>query len=354
MRLSNLPISRKIALAFILVLCATVLTSAIFFVSLRSVASAENTARDARLLITDLDRAVDSVSEQAEDVRDHLMTLSNDPVDAYRAAAQRFTDSLADARTRAAGHAGADPIVALIDKVDASGKDWSKAVPDLQLKLSEDPASFERAFNVPVSPPALLRMSDFRKAVAAARSQIGAWSDATSDAVAQQLVMSQIVQMLGSLAAALIAALVGWTLSAAISRPVRQMTDVMRKLAEGDNSVVVPAVGRRDEIGSMAGAVETFKKAAIERVQLETQAAQTALAVEQERATHLAEQEQNAREAEQSITALGNGLERLAEGDLVHRLEKPFAPRFEKLRTDFNTSKEKLEEIMVAIAASFQ
>ena len=354
MRLSNLPISRKIALAFILVLCATVITSAILFVSLRSVASAESTARDARLLITDLDRAVDSVSEQTEDVRDHLMTLSNDPVDAYHAAVKLFADSLADARARAAGHSGADAIVALIDKVDTAGQDWSKAVPDLQLKLAEDPSSFERAFNVPVSPPALLRMSDFRKAVGAARSQIGVWSDAASDAVERQLVMSQMVQMAGSLAAVLIAALVGWALSAAISRPVRQMTDVMKKLAEGDNSVAVPAVGRRDEIGSMAGAVETFKKAAIERIQLEAQAAQTALAVEQERAAHTAEQERNAREAEESIAALGAGLERLAEGDLVHHIETPFASRFEKLRIDFNTSVEKLEEIMVAIAASFQ
>lgn len=354
MRLSNLPISRKIALAFGLVLCATVITSAILFVSLRSVNSAENIARDARLLIADLDRAVDSVSEQTEDVRDHLMTLSNDPVNAYHAAVQRFTDNLADARTRAAGHAGGDAIVALIDKVDAAGNDWRKAVTDLQLKLAEDPASFERAFNVPVSPPALLRMSEFRKAVTAARSQIDAWSDATSAAAEQQLAMSQMVQLLGGLAAALIATLVGWALAAAIARPVRQMTGVMKKLAEGDNSVEVPAVGRCDEIGSMASAVETFKEAAIERVRLETQAARTALAVEQERAARMTEQERDALDAEQSIGALGNALERLAEGDLVYRIETPFASRFEKLRTDFNSSMEKLEEIMGAIASSFQ
>jgi methyl-accepting chemotaxis protein len=354
MRLYNLTISRKIALAFGLVVCATAMTSAVLFVSLRSVDSAESAARDARLLIADLDRAVDSVSEQTEDVRDHLMTLSNDPVNAYHVAAQRFTDSLADARTRAAGHAGGDAIVAVIDKVDASGKEWHEKVPDLQLKLADDPTSFQHAFDVPVSPPALLRMSEFRKAVAAARSLIGAWSDATSDAAGQQLAMSQTVQMLGSLVAALVAALVGWALSSAIARPVRQMTGVMKKLAEGDNSVEVPAVARGDEIGSMARAVETFKDAAIERARLETQAAETAVVAEQERAAHMAEQERNAREAEQSIDALGNGLERLSEGDLVYRIETPFASRFEKLRTDFNASMDKLEEIMVAIAATFQ
>ena len=75
---------------------------------------------------------------------------SDDPIAAYHAATRRFTDGLADARARAAGHAVGAAIVAVIDKVDAHGADWRKAVPDMQLKLAEDPASFERAFDVPV------------------------------------------------------------------------------------------------------------------------------------------------------------------------------------------------------------
>ena len=171
MQLYNLPISRKIALAFGLVLCATMMTSAVLFLSLRSLASAESATRDARLVIADLDRAVNSVSDQAEDVRDYLMTLSNDPIKAYHAAAQGFTESLADARRRVAGQVDGAAIIAVIDKVDATGKEWHQTVPDHQLKLADDPASFQRAFEVPVSPPALMRMSDFRKAVAAARSR---------------------------------------------------------------------------------------------------------------------------------------------------------------------------------------
>ncbi len=45
-----------------------------------------------------------------------------------------------------------------------------------------------------------------------------------------------------------------------IARPVRRMTDAMRALAGGDKSITVPAIGRRDEIGAMAGAVQVFKE----------------------------------------------------------------------------------------------
>ena len=50
-----------------------------------------------------------------------------------------------------------------------------------------------------------------------------------------------------------------------ISRPVRAITDVMGKLADGDLSAEITESGRGDEIGSMARAVEVFRENAIEK-----------------------------------------------------------------------------------------
>ena len=49
-----------------------------------------------------------------------------------------------------------------------------------------------------------------------------------------------------------------------ISRRLNGITAVMRRLAEGDRTVEVPAQDRADEIGAMARAVEVFKQNAIE------------------------------------------------------------------------------------------
>ncbi|WP_203095476.1 methyl-accepting chemotaxis protein [Skermanella rosea] len=48
------------------------------------------------------------------------------------------------------------------------------------------------------------------------------------------------------------------------ARPMAGMTEVMRRLAGGDRSVVIQGLDRHDEIGTMAGALEVFKRNAVE------------------------------------------------------------------------------------------
>jgi methyl-accepting chemotaxis protein len=56
-----------------------------------------------------------------------------------------------------------------------------------------------------------------------------------------------------------------------IARPLLALVASMKKLGEGDFSVVLPGLGRRDEIGAMAGAVEQFKVKAEERARHEAE-----------------------------------------------------------------------------------
>ena len=77
---------------------------------------------------------------------------------------------------------------------------------------------------------------------------------------------STLVLAVGILITAGIAVAGGLLLTGAIARPVAAMTNAMRRLAAGDNSVDVPAMGRKDEIGDMASAVVYFKDAAIEKI----------------------------------------------------------------------------------------
>src|SRR5262249_13529659 len=71
-----------------------------------------------------------------------------------------------------------------------------------------------------------------------------------------QLVLGALGLLLGMAIAFLI--------SRSIAAPVVAMTRAMTKLAEGDRSVVVPALGNGDEIGEMAQAVEVFKRSMAE------------------------------------------------------------------------------------------
>src|SRR6185369_3326795 len=56
-----------------------------------------------------------------------------------------------------------------------------------------------------------------------------------------------------------------------IAKPVVAMTNVMSNLASGKLDIAIPALGRKDEIGLMANAVETFKQNAVQNHELTQQ-----------------------------------------------------------------------------------
>ena len=76
-------------------------------------------------------------------------------------------------------------------------------------------------------------------------------------------------------AGTLLGAVLAFLLARSISSPVRSMTEAMKRLAEGDLEVEIPAQGRRDEIGTMAAAVQVFKEHALEVRRLEKEQAES-------------------------------------------------------------------------------
>lgn len=71
--------------------------------------------------------------------------------------------------------------------------------------------------------------------------------------------------IIGTLVAAVVLSIaVGLVVGAGISRPVLAITETMRRLANRDMNAEIAGVGRRDEIGAMAEAVQVFKTSMIE------------------------------------------------------------------------------------------
>ena len=60
-----------------------------------------------------------------------------------------------------------------------------------------------------------------------------------------------------------------------ITRPLQRMTVAMKALAGGKLDVEVPGIGRHDEVGEMAEAVEVFKSNAAARLELEAEQKET-------------------------------------------------------------------------------
>jgi methyl-accepting chemotaxis protein len=156
---------------------------------------------------------------------------------------------------------------------------------------------------------------------------------ATGELKQTQTRMSRFVGMTIAVGVLLCGGL-GYLIGRSISRPIRHLADVMHRVALGDLEVSLDRKEGPVEIGAMATAVLMFKKGALEKLRLESSAA------EEMRQDHI------------SITALGDGLGQLSKGNFAQSINVPFAVKTEKLRLDFNTLSETLREIIITVAAN--
>ncbi len=137
-----------------------------------------------------------------------------------------------------------------------------------------------------------------------------------------------------------------------VVKAISAMAAYMKKLAADDYDADVPFAGRRDEIGDMAQAVSVFRAAGLEKRRLEAEADATRRDMDNERSAREAETLENQRAARMAVDVMGEGLNRLAEGDLIQRIEIPLSAGADQLRTDFNVSVEKLQQTLLGIHAA--
>ena len=134
--------------------------------------------------------------------------------------------------------------------------------------------------------------------------------------------------------------------------PLRDLRDAMKRVMGGDLTVALPFAGRRDDIGLMADAVHAFRDEAREKSRIEGEAQAHRQAAEAERRQSEARDSQQADQQAQVVSRLAQGLDRLSAGDLTVRLTEPFAPDYERLRSDFNQAVERLEQALGAVVSA--
>ncbi|MBB4371744.1 methyl-accepting chemotaxis protein [Bradyrhizobium sp. cir1] len=86
---------------------------------------------------------------------------------------------------------------------------------------------------------------------------------------AEQIASGQSVVVALALASIAAGLVLSFAIGRGIAGPVVAMCSSMIELAKGRYEIVLPGLGRRDEVGKMAGAVEMFKRQAIERAERE-------------------------------------------------------------------------------------
>ena len=262
----------------------------------------------------------------------------------------KFLAALDDLRKLAAGD---EADLGRIAAVDAAYADYRKLAIEPGEALGRDPATHQQAVDLVkhdgVADKAVTPVEDAIEAISKDSEAVLATEAAAQKQASLETTLALVIGIGITIA---IAVGGGLLLTGGIAGPVAAMTAAMRRLASGDNGVTIPATGRKDEIGEMAAAVATFKEAAIEKIRIEGAAASQRQAADAERAAVADEKAEVERSDAVNIGALNEALDRLASGDLTHRITIPFSPKAESLKTNFNAAADRMQDAMKAISVA--
>ena len=132
-------------------------------------------------------------------------------------------------------------------------------------------------------------------------------------------------------------------------RAISQIANATKTLADGDNSVDLDRMARKDELGAVVTSLMVFRDNQLHLEQLRGEQESARASRDQARRDEAAKAADAAREQALVVSSLGAGLERLASCDMTYRIDAEFPGEYRKLRDDFNSAIMQLEDALRVI-----
>ncbi len=345
--LKNLSLNRKLGFTFAgLILIFLAVSGIVLFKANLSVEASTRQSASQRLIVL-IDDAMQGMLEQAVNQRGFLLLRSDSTYGDVAVNRERMVKAIAEAKATATDQ---PELSKQLDAMQAAADVWYNELARPQIeaaRTTDKPLAeiIEIGRNLSKG-----QLDTFRSVAAKIKADAAAWSELQTAEQTASIGDVRLTLMVGGLAAALVAAALAWALSRGIVRPIVDMTGAMGRLADGDHEIAVPALDRTDEVGRMAQAVLVFKQAALENLKITGEADKMRSDAETSRRLSDTEKARERDAMLQATSSLGNGLKRLASGDLGFQLNEPFAGDFESLRQDFNRSVAQLAETLAAVS----
>ena len=350
MQFRNFPLARKLAIGFGVVLAIVAVSSAFIFVQTQKVAEIER-------LNSTSDDAVDLIDQVSAEFSAANASLNRFVVSSKEADKEKISKNIENI------YKNIDSIktmlvkdnpenVSLLTTFHGNVERYVSTEINVTLDLASDPAKRQQAITMLGSETFASATETLEQSLAALRERVNAWSDGWTEAGNRGMDQIEVIVAIGGLLSLALGCVMAWVIVRAVAKPLQAMTAAMRLLASGDTRVDIPAIGQSDEIGQMAGAVQVFKQAGLEKMRLEVQAQDGRRQSEEERARNESDRAKIAQQQAQVVDAIAQGLDRLSNGALTYRIGQTFSAEYDKLRLDFNDAMSKLQDTMVVVAGN--
>ncbi len=256
-----LGLNRSLGGAIGAIALVSLLSSGMFLAALRQVD--KTTAQQARStrILSDLDAFRTAMLNQENGLRGYLLTGDPESLEPYRDGVPELEGAIARLRALLGSNMVES---ARLGEAEAAARRWQSDVGDPAVRDMADPATRGEALAREARGDGMRLFDQVRDKLDAIRGEEEATLSAQIVVVAQSERGAIVALGVGTLLTLLICGAVGIAVNRLIVVPLIGLAAAMRRLSHRDLSVLVPAVGQRNEVGDMARAVDVFKQNLIE------------------------------------------------------------------------------------------
>jgi methyl-accepting chemotaxis protein len=262
---ANLSIFRKLTAAFAMLIAVMTIASTTVYLKIDYIREDTGWTTHTYVVLEKLNLAMAAMVDQEVGVRGYLIAGDEVFLEPYHKGGEAYAAAFA-ALKKLTSDNPAQQI--RLDKMNQSAQAWRKEIAEKEIALMARPETREQARAMEASGAGKKWMDSVRASVAEIDAVERALLTARSEALASAFSVSFLTTIMGGVASLVVALLASLALTRGISAPIQAMRAVMEQLARGDTSVVIPGVGRKDEVGGMAEAVRVFKDTMIETERL--------------------------------------------------------------------------------------
>ncbi|BDA82707.1 chemotaxis protein [Aureimonas sp. SA4125] len=349
MRFSDISIAKKIGTAFAIMIIGAATMGVAVRANMLTIEEARLVTDGHNTIIAETLEARGALTRQENSLRGFLITKDSYYSERVKKHYATFGKHLGEVRKTSVM---TPELTAALDKIEADLAAWHLNIADPAVAFARDEATYPQAVALLSSDAAASYIDPVEEGLDKIKDdeRAGIAGETAAQNAAYQNAQTVLLVSMALLIAA--AAGLGLLLTRAIASPVIMLRNAMQRLAGGDTTIEVPALGRKDEVGQMASAFDGLKQVSMDRERLAI-AAEEARRADEMRAkqTEMASEEY-VRAHEFFMSEVAVGFQRLAAGDLLARLDKPFASDYEALRGLFNDSVGKLEDAMGSVVHS--
>jgi methyl-accepting chemotaxis protein len=347
--LARLSLGKKILFSFVLVLLITITASHFSMTAMVSVDDANKWNEHTYQVLGVTQNVAAAMVDQETGMRGYLLSGDKKFLEPFNAGKASFLTQIEKLKQLTSDNPAQQTRLKDIgEQADA----WHKSVVDVELSLMEKPETQADARQLESSGAGKQYMDGIRTKLMEVSGAEQVLLEKRSAQLQVDIDQSRLFLLLGGLGSALAAAFMCWLLVRVVSKPVAGMTAVMVRMAAGENDVVIPSLDRKDEIGSMAAAVEVFRQTALAKIESDRQIEANRSQSEKDRIAQEQADRARAEAMAQATSGLASGLKALSAGNLTVQINERFAPDFEQLRQDFNLAVSQLCSTLTNVAGA--